>query len=36
MLAALFGAITVAMLPGRGGKGIAGGGDGRDVTDADL
>jgi hypothetical protein len=36
ILAALFGAMVVAMLPGKGGKGMAGGGDGNDTTDADL
>ena len=36
ILAALFGAIVVAMLPGRGGNGMAGGGDGNETTDADL
>ena len=35
-MAALFGAILVAILPGKGGKGMAGGGDGNDTTDADL
>lgn len=30
------GEIEAPMLPGSGGKGIAGGGDGRDATDADL
>jgi hypothetical protein len=28
--------MVVAMLPGKGGKGMAGGGDGNDTTDADL
>ena len=28
--------MVAAMLPGSGGKGIAGGGDGSDATDADL
>ena len=36
ILAALFGATVVVTLPGKGGKGMAGGGDGNDTTDADL
>lgn len=34
--AALFGCIVAAMLPGRGGRGIAGGGEGSEATDGDL
>lgn len=34
--AALFGATAAPTLPGRGGNGIAGGGDGNDATDADF
>jgi len=30
------GDIEAPMLPGRGGKGIAGGGDGKEATDGDL
>jgi hypothetical protein len=36
MDAALFGNIVAPMLPGSGGRGMAGGGDGREATDADL